>query len=81
MENCLGITVTEVQVFDGEGINWNEVFPEGPTMACVQVAMDPVPINEVTKVWVQHTLVTSSMGIKVWRSAYLREWRRRHPVP
>ena len=44
----------EVQVFEGEGINWNEVFPEGPTMACVQVATDPVPINEVTKVWVQH---------------------------
>jgi hypothetical protein len=46
--------MTEVQVFEGEGIDWHETFPEGPHMACVQVATDPVPITEVTKVWVQH---------------------------
>ena len=41
--------MVEVQVFEGEGINWQEP-PEGPHIATVQAG----GYNEPCRVWVQH---------------------------
>ena len=46
---------TEVQVFDGEGIDWHTTPAEGPHITIVTVMTGRTGIKEPCRVWVQHS--------------------------